>query len=149
MGGIWFLNFQLSNFHYCLISILWLFGLIYYKLVQVGALSIISYPCKYYYKWLNSHINFALSIRKIIYQYRRSPHFVIFGTKRVSWNSGITNFETLFSTKSQIGSKIFLKSTFLANFLGNFFLKFQIFYFSFAYFFKSSYLLLESNEVLH
>ena len=31
--------------------------------------------------------------------YRRSPHFVIFGTKRVSRNSGITNFETLFSTK--------------------------------------------------
>ena len=113
MGGIWFLNFQLSNFHYCLISILWLFGLIYYKLVQVGALSIISYPCKYYYKWLNSHINFALSIRKIIYQYRRSPHFVIFGTKRVS---GITNFETIFSAKSQIGSKDFLKSTFLADF---------------------------------
>ena len=62
--------------------------------------------------------------------YRRSPHFVIFGTKRVSQNSGITNFETLFSTKSQIGSKNFLKSTFLANFWGIFFLKFQIFDFS-------------------
>ena len=49
-------------------------------------------------------------------EYRRSPHFVIFGTKRVSRNSGITNFETLFSAKSQIGSKDFLKSTFLANF---------------------------------
>ena len=48
--------------------------------------------------------------------YRRSPHFVIFSTKRVSRNSGITNFETLFSAKSQIGSKNFLKSTFLANF---------------------------------
>ena len=48
--------------------------------------------------------------------YRRSPHFVIFGTKRVSQNSGITNFETLFSSKSQIGSKDFLKSTFLAIF---------------------------------
>ena len=48
--------------------------------------------------------------------YRRSPYFVIFGTKRVSRNSGITNFETLFSAKSQIGSKDFLKSTFLANF---------------------------------
>ena len=41
---------------------------------------------------------------------------MIFGTKRVSRNSGITNFETLFSAKSQIGSKDFLKSTFLANF---------------------------------
>ena len=49
-------------------------------------------------------------------EYRRSPHFVTFGTKRVSRNSGITNFETLFSTKSQIGYKNFLKSTFLANF---------------------------------
>ena len=48
--------------------------------------------------------------------YRRSSHFVIFGTKRVSRNSGITNFETLFSAKSQIGSKNILKSTFLANF---------------------------------
>ena len=48
--------------------------------------------------------------------YRRSPHFVIFGTKRVSRNSGITNFETLFSAKSQIGSTNFLKSTILANF---------------------------------
>ena len=53
-------------------------------------------------------------------EYRRSPHFVIFGTKRVSRNSGITNFETLFSAKSQIGSKNFLKSTFLANFSENF-----------------------------
>ena len=41
---------------------------------------------------------------------------MIFGTKKVSRNSGITNFETLFSAKSQIGSKNFLKSTFLANF---------------------------------
>ena len=41
---------------------------------------------------------------------------MIFGTKRLSRNSGITNFETLFSAKSQIGSKDFLKSTFLANF---------------------------------
>ena len=41
---------------------------------------------------------------------------VIFGIKWVSRNSGITNFETLFSAKSQIGSKHFLKSTFLANF---------------------------------
>ena len=41
---------------------------------------------------------------------------MIFGTKRVSQNSGITNFETLFSAKSQIGSKNFLKSTFLVNF---------------------------------
>ena len=41
---------------------------------------------------------------------------MIFGTKGVSRNSGITNFETLFSTKSQIWSKIFLKSTFLAIF---------------------------------
>ena len=49
-------------------------------------------------------------------EYRRSPHFVIFGTKRVSRNSGITNFETLFSIKSQIRSKNFLKSTILANF---------------------------------
>ena len=48
--------------------------------------------------------------------YRRSPHFVIFGTKTVSRNSGITNFETLLSTKSWIWSKNFLKSTFLANF---------------------------------
>jgi hypothetical protein len=48
---------------------------------------------------------------------------VIFGTKRVSRNSGITNFETHFSTKSQIGSKNFLKSTFLGIFL---FLKVQI-----------------------
>ena len=31
--------------------------------------------------------------------YRRSPQFVIFGTTRVSRNSRITNFETLFSTK--------------------------------------------------
>ena len=54
--------------------------------------------------------------RRIISIYRRSPHFVIFGTKRVSRNLGITNFETLFSAKSQIGSKNFLKSTFLANF---------------------------------
>ncbi len=45
-----------------------------------------------------------------------SQHFVIFGTKRVSRNSGITNFETLFSAKFQIGFKNFLKSTFLANF---------------------------------
>ena len=42
---------------------------------------------------------------------------MIFGTKMVSRNLGITNFETLFSAKSQIGSKDFLKSTFLANFL--------------------------------
>ena len=41
---------------------------------------------------------------------------MIFGTKRVSRNSGITNFEILFSTKSQIGSKNFLKSTFFGNF---------------------------------
>ena len=34
-----------------------------------------------------------------LHKYRRSLHFVIFGTKRVSRNSGITNFETLFSTK--------------------------------------------------
>ena len=39
-----------------------------------------------------------------------------FGPKRVSRNSGITNFETLSSAKSQIGSKNFLKSTFLADF---------------------------------
>ena len=57
---------------------------------------------------MNKELNFS--------SYRRSPHFVIFGTKRVSRNSGITNFETLFSAKSQIGSKDFLKSTFLANF---------------------------------
>ena len=49
-------------------------------------------------------------------EYRRSPHFVIFGTKRVPRNSGITNFETLFRAKSQIGPKNFLKSTFLAIF---------------------------------
>ena len=53
-------------------------------------------------------------------QYRMSPHFVIFGTKRVSRNSGITNFETLFSAKSQIGSKKFLKSTFSAFLSWNF-----------------------------
>ena len=35
----------------------------------------------------------------MVTNYRRSPHFVIFGTKRVSRNSGITNFETFFSTK--------------------------------------------------
>ena len=31
--------------------------------------------------------------------YRRSPQFVIFGTRGVSRNSGITSFETHFSTK--------------------------------------------------
>ena len=41
---------------------------------------------------------------------------MIFGTKKVSRNMGITNFETLFSAKSQIGPKNFLKSTFFANF---------------------------------
>ena len=41
---------------------------------------------------------------------------MIFGTKKVSRNLGITNFETIFSAKSQIGSKEFLKSTFLADF---------------------------------
>ena len=40
---------------------------------------------------------FIMSARENVY--RRSPHFVIFGTKRVSRNLGITNFETLFSTK--------------------------------------------------
>ena len=41
---------------------------------------------------------------------------MIFGTKRNHEIGGITNFETLFSTKSKIGSKNFLKSPFLANF---------------------------------
>ena len=59
--------------------------------------------------------------------YRRSPHFVIFGTKRVSRNSGITNFETLFITKSQIGPNNFLKSTFLAIFLVDYLVFFEIF----------------------
>ena len=49
-------------------------------------------------------------------RYRGSPHFVIFGTKRNHEIGGITNFETLLSTKSQIGSKKFLKSPFLSNF---------------------------------
>ena len=48
--------------------------------------------------------------------YRGSPHFVIFGTKRESRNSKITNCGTLFSIKTQIESKRFLKSPFLANF---------------------------------
>ena len=39
------------------------------------------------------------------------------------YQKGITNFETLFSAKSQIGSKNFLKSTFLGIFQ---FLKVQI-----------------------
>ena len=60
-------------------------------------------------------------------RYRRSPHVVIFGTKRVSRNSGITNFETLLSTKSQIGPNNFLKSTFLANFLVDYLVFFEIF----------------------
>jgi hypothetical protein len=85
----------------------------------------------------------------LIYVLQEVPTFCDFWYQKVSRNSGITNFETLFSTKSKIGSKIFLKSTFLVNCFGNFFLKFQIFDFSFAYFFKYSYLLLESKEVLH
>ena len=48
------------------------------------------------------------------FRYRRSPHFVIFGTKRVSRNLGITNFETLFSTKSKIGSIKFSKVHFFS-----------------------------------
>ena len=61
--------------------------------------------------------NWRIQVKSLNHEvYRRSPHFVIFGTKRVSRNSGITNFETLFSAKSQIGPKNFLKSTFLAIF---------------------------------
>ena len=59
---------------------------------------------------------FAKTKLSVERKYRRSPYFVIFGTKSVSQNLGITNFKTLFSTKSQIGSKNFLASTFLANF---------------------------------
>ena len=44
------------------------------------------------------------------------PAFRDFWYQKVSRNSGITNFETNFSAKSQIGSKNFLESTFLANF---------------------------------
>ena len=60
--------------------------------------------------------NSVSNFEYLLLLYRRSLHFVIFGTKKVSRNSGITNFETLFSAKSQIGAKNFLKSTFLANF---------------------------------
>ena len=55
-----------------------------------------------------SSSNFGL-IEEIM-GYRRSSHFVIFGTKRISRNWGITNCGTLFSIKIQIGSKKFLKS---------------------------------------
>ena len=56
------------------------------------------------------------SILQYKYQrYRESPHFVIFGTKRVSRNWGIPKFETSLSTKFQIGSQHFLKSPFIAN----------------------------------
>ena len=66
----------------------------------------------------NIHLKHALI-------YRRSPHFVIFGTKKESRNWGIPKCETFFSTNSQIGSKSFLKSTFLAFFhkISFFFLK--------------------------
>ena len=74
------------------------------------------------------------ALLEVKHRLQEVPAFRDFWHQKVSRNSGITNFETLFSTKSQIGSKIFQKSTFLANFLGNFFLKFQIFDFSFAYF---------------
>ena len=72
---------------------------------------------------MTSQVSNDETISVVFTIYRRSPNFVIFGTKRVSRNSGITNFETLFSAKSQIGSKNFLKSTFLGIFQ---FLKVQI-----------------------
>ena len=39
--------------------------------------------------------------------YRRSPNFVIFGTKMVSRNLGITNFETLLVLNPKLGPKFF------------------------------------------
>ena len=43
--------------------------------------------------------------------YKRSPHFVIFGTEWLSWNAG-----TVFSIKPQNRSKEFQKSPFLVSF---------------------------------
>ena len=51
------------------------------------------------------------SATKILLCYRRSPHFVIFGTEWLSWNAG-----TVFSIKHQNGSKEFQKSPFWASF---------------------------------
>ena len=63
--------------------------------------------------------------------YRRSPHFVIFGTKRVSRNSGITNFETLFSTKIpnwvQNFSKVPIFNYFSQNYQGYFYIFIKLF----------------------
>ena len=66
-----------------------------------------------------------MSLMQMITVYRRSPHFVIFGTKMLSRNSGITNFETLLSTKIpnwvQNFSKVPIFSYFSRNYQGYFY----------------------------
>ena len=98
----------------CILTVSWL-----YPLQTACTLESISVQVAFLTLGGTSDIYYSATLRFVtihgIY-YRRSPHFVIFGTKRVSRNSGIMNFETLFSAKSQIGPKNFLKSTFLAIF---------------------------------
>ena len=116
---IWVLNFHLR-----LTKAFWhIFGWLWSRWTNDAAslttgTLFLPYPLIYPYCWF-SHYSWYFSstndIERDIY-YRRSPHYMIFDTKRVSPNSGIMNFETLFSTKFQIGSKKFSKVHFFSWF---------------------------------
>ena len=64
-----------------------------------------------YIYWRNTWV-----VIRIYWKIQEVPAFRDFWYQKGITKFGITNFETNFSAKSQIGSKNFLKSTFLANF---------------------------------